>query len=145
MVLVVTAVAFANSVHAQTGNVASGEILFFTNCATCHFPVVGSNAAKATTLAILNNALNVVNEMQSMRSRLSNQDRLDIVAYIFSHTQTITFSAINSFAWNGIGSTLAATASSALPVSYVVINGPCQVTGTKLTGTAVGLCTIGAN
>ncbi len=158
MVLVVTAVAFANSVHAQTGNVASGEILYFTNCATCHFPVVGTLAARATTLQKLNNALNSVNQMLDRfggASFFSEQQKADIVAYIVSQVsgtpppplqnQTITFPVINSFAWNGIGVTPTATASSLLPVTYVVISGPCLINGSKLVGTAVGLCTIGAN
>jgi hypothetical protein len=60
-------------------------------------------------------------------------------------SQTITFPAIASFGWSGGSATLAATASSGLPVTYSVTSGPCSVSGNTVTATAAGSCTIAAD
>jgi Pro-kumamolisin, activation domain/Bacterial Ig-like domain (group 3) len=59
--------------------------------------------------------------------------------------QSITFPAIASFSWSGGSATLAATASSGLPVTYSVVSGPCSISGNTLTATAAGSCTIAAD
>src|SRR5436305_11551707 len=59
--------------------------------------------------------------------------------------QTITFPAIAPFSWNGGSATLSATASSGLAVTYSVQSGPCSVSGSTLTATAAGSCTIAAD
>jgi predicted extracellular nuclease len=59
--------------------------------------------------------------------------------------QTITFPAITSFSWSGGSATLAATASSGLPVTYSVVSGPCAVAGTTVTATGGGTCVIAAD
>ncbi len=146
-------VALINPAQAQTGNVAAGETIYNNNCLICHGAPKFGSPSVITNVTQLNNALNSVNQMMFMRGNFfSAQQKADIVAYIVSQVsgpvlqnQTITFPAINSFAWNGIGVPLTATASSALPVTYVVNSGPCLISGSKLVGTAVGLCTIGAN
>ena len=60
-------------------------------------------------------------------------------------SQTITFPAIVSFTWLGGSSTLAATASSGLPVTYSLISGPCSISGSTVTATAAGSCVIAAD
>jgi predicted extracellular nuclease len=59
--------------------------------------------------------------------------------------QTITFPAIPSFSWSGGSATLAATASSGLPVTYSIVSGPCAVAGTTVTATGGGTCVIAAD
>jgi hypothetical protein len=59
--------------------------------------------------------------------------------------QTITFPAIPTFSWSGGSATLAATASSGLAVTYGVVSGPCSISGTTLTATTSGICSIAAN
>ncbi len=59
--------------------------------------------------------------------------------------QTVTFPAITSFAWSGGTSTLGATASSGLAVTYSVVSGPCAVAGTTVTALGGGACVIAAN
>ena len=49
------------------------------------------------------------------------------------------------FAGSGGSVTLAATASSSLPVTYEVQSGPCVVTGRKLVSTSPGTCVVEAN
>ncbi len=141
---------FAGVVQAQTGNVAAGEMLYNNNCFVCHGAPRTSNAAAATSIAVLNNALNSVNQMQFMRAILTQADRNNIVAYIASQvlgptqqTQTITFPVIPAFAWNSIGVNLTATASSQLPVTYSV-SGTCLLSGTRLVGTGIGTCSVTA-
>lgn len=60
-------------------------------------------------------------------------------------TQTITFPAIASFTWQGGSATLAATATSALPVAYSLVTGPCTVTGATVTALSAGSCVVAAN
>jgi predicted extracellular nuclease len=59
--------------------------------------------------------------------------------------QTITFPAIASFTWLGGSATLAATASSVLPVAYSLVTGPCVVSGATVTALSAGSCEIAAN
>jgi predicted extracellular nuclease len=59
--------------------------------------------------------------------------------------QTITFPAITSFSWSGGSAVLAATASSGLAVTYAVASGPCVITGTTLTATGAGTCSVSAD
>jgi hypothetical protein len=63
----------------------------------------------------------------------------------FAASQSITFPPITSFVWKGGSATLAATASSGLPVTYSVASGPCAITGTTLTATGAGDCMVNAN
>lgn len=59
--------------------------------------------------------------------------------------QSITFPAIASFSWLGGSATLAATATSALPVAYSLVTGPCVVTGATVTALSAGSCVIAGN
>jgi hypothetical protein len=63
----------------------------------------------------------------------------------FAASQTITFPPLTSFVWKGGSATLAATASSGLPVTYSVASGPCAIAGTVVTATGAGECTVNAN
>jgi predicted extracellular nuclease len=59
--------------------------------------------------------------------------------------QTITFPPITSFSWSGGSTTVAATASSGLAVTYSVVSGPCAIAGTTVTATGAGTCVIAAD
>jgi len=71
--------------------------------------------------------------------------RATTTATVGATDQTITFPDITSFTWNGGSASLAATASSGLPVSYSVLSGPCAVTGSTLTATGAGSCVVAAD
>ena len=60
-------------------------------------------------------------------------------------TQTITFPAPLSPAYDDTSVTLAAASSSGLPITYQVLSGPATVTGSTLTYTGVGLVTVQAS
>jgi hypothetical protein len=59
--------------------------------------------------------------------------------------QLITFPTPASFPWNGGSATVAASASSGLPVTYTLRSGPCTLAGTTLTATAAGSCVVTAD
>ena len=59
--------------------------------------------------------------------------------------QSITFPAVTSFSWYQGSATLAATASSGLPVTYSVVSGPCRLAANILTAPQPGACVIAAN
>ncbi len=56
--------------------------------------------------------------------------------------QTIAFAELPNRTLSQSGFSLSATASSGLPVGFVVVGGPAEVTGTKVTLSALGLVTI---
>jgi hypothetical protein len=147
--------------HAQMGNVNNGRTLFEgeAQCGSCHgtTPNIDFRARSATTLPILNSAISNNRGGMLIVSFLSQAQRADIVAYINAYianpdagsgttmqSQTITFPVVNTFVWNSAGVTLAATASSGLPVSYAVPFGSCTVSGNRLTAFGSGTCTIAA-
>jgi predicted extracellular nuclease len=76
--------------------------------------------------------------------RASDHDPV-LVGLSLQASQTISFPPIASFDWNGGSAALSATSTSALPVTFSVFSGPCIVSGTTLTATAAGSCTISAN
>jgi MYXO-CTERM domain-containing protein len=59
--------------------------------------------------------------------------------------QSITFPELPSFGYRQGSATLAATASSGLPASYTVLEGPCDVSNGVLTASAAGTCVVAAN
>src|SRR5204863_2754383 len=59
--------------------------------------------------------------------------------------QTINFSQPSDFTWLGGSSSLSATASSGLSVSFSVLSGPCSVSGNTLTATHAGSCVVAAD
>ncbi len=59
-------------------------------------------------------------------------------------SQTITFPAISSQIYGGSPISLAATATSGLPIAYAVVAGPASVSGNVLTTTDVGTITVQA-
>jgi hypothetical protein len=70
----------------------------------------------------------------------------DTVAFdVIAKSQTITFPPITAFSWYQASATLAATATSMLPVSYSVLSGACSVAGNVLSATYPGTCTVAAN
>ncbi len=74
----------ASPVFAQTGDVAAGQSLYNDNCAACHGSPRGSSAQLATTVNVLNAAINSRNDMQFLRSFLTADDICNIVTYIAS-------------------------------------------------------------
>jgi hypothetical protein len=63
----------------------------------------------------------------------------------FAASQSLTFPPLTSFVWKGGSASLAATASSGLPVTYSVAAGPCLIVGIVLTATGAGGCTVNAD
>ena len=59
--------------------------------------------------------------------------------------QTITFGALPARTFGDPDFTVAATASSGLPVTFSLVSGTCQVTGVSVHITAVGSCTVRAS
>lgn len=59
--------------------------------------------------------------------------------------QTISFPGTPSQTYGGPSVTLAATASSGLPVSYAVLSGPCSVSGSTLSYSGAGTCDVRAS
>ena len=70
-------------VHAQ-GSVSDGQTLYNDNCAGCHQVPPNASARRATTVAILNNAMNSRPEMNHLRNLLSADDVCNITTYIAS-------------------------------------------------------------
>ena len=79
-VLVLTA---SQRVDAQ-GSVSEGQTLYNDNCAGCHINTRTTSAGTATTVTLLNNALNNQLTMQFLRSSLSADDVCNIATYIAS-------------------------------------------------------------
>jgi hypothetical protein len=73
----------AGQVHAQ-GDAAAGQALYFGDggCMGCHGAPRGSSAQRATTVAALNNAIAVQNQMEYLRTFLTAADICNIVTYI---------------------------------------------------------------
>jgi hypothetical protein len=153
----------SSAVFAQTANVNRGKLLYDSEaqCATCHHgfaPDINASGRSATTMAILNSAIQNNRGGMSIISFLTQEQRADIVAYIVAYrtnplagagpvplTQTINFPVLNSFVWNSPGAALSATATSSLPVTYSILSGNCTIVGSQLTSFGTGSCTVAAN
>lgn len=82
-VVAVAALMVGQRVHAQ-GSVSEGQTLYNDFCAGCHSVPPNASARRATTITALNNALNGIAAMQSLRSSLSADDVCNIATYIAS-------------------------------------------------------------
>jgi len=86
-VAAVAALMVGQRVHAQ-GSVADGQTLYNDNCAGCHQVPPNLSGRAATTVAALNNAMNVRPEMNFLRTVLSADDVCNIVTYIANVVRT---------------------------------------------------------
>ena len=68
---------------APIGNVAAGSAKYATNCSGCHGTGKASDT-KVNTAAKLTTVMNSIGSHSGLRTSLSDQDRLDIAAYVAS-------------------------------------------------------------
>ncbi|MEO1061699.1 MAG: DUF6777 domain-containing protein [Actinomycetota bacterium] len=68
-----------------------------------------------------------------------------IEVLVEAQDQTISFPAPGGLTFGGSGVGLSASASSGLPVTYTVTAGPCSLSGSTLTATGAGSCTVVAS
>ena len=120
-----------------TGGGSGNPVTFSTTSSACS--VSGSTVTLLTAGGCSINAGQAGNVDYSAATTVMRSFNISL------HAQTITFPGIVSFTWSSGSSTLAATASSGLAVSYSVITGPCLITGTTLTATSAGSCVIAAD
>jgi MYXO-CTERM domain-containing protein len=87
----------------------------------------------------------VVAASQAGNALYSAAAEMTATATVSKADQVISFPAVAGFSWSGGSALLAATASSALAVSYSVVSGPCSVSGLTLTASAAGTCVVAAD
>jgi hypothetical protein len=107
--------------------------------------VSGPCSVQGSTLTATTGGTCVVSAAQAGNGRYSAAPPVMASVTVTKVDQTIAFPTIPVFAAYGGSATLAAMASSYLPVTYTVQSGPCVVTGRKLTATAPGMCVIEVN
>jgi streptogramin lyase len=64
---------------------------------------------------------------------------------VYQGSQTITFDALSNLSFTNTPITLDATASSGLPVTFSIVNGPANISGSNLTLNGVGTVTVRAS
>jgi predicted extracellular nuclease len=105
----------------------------------------GPCSISGTTLAATTSGTCTIAADQAGNINFSAASQVTQTATISSVDQTITFPTIAGFSWSGGSTTLAASASSGLAVSYSVVSGPCVNSASTVTATGAGACTIAAN
>ena len=120
-----------------TGGASGNPVTFFTDSTAC--------SVSGTTVTLIAAGECAIKADQAGNTNYSAAPQVTRTFNITAASQTITFPPIASFTWNGGSATLTATASSGLAVTYSVLSGPCQVTGSTLTATAAGPCVIAAD
>jgi predicted extracellular nuclease len=104
----------------------------------------GPCAVSGNTLTATAAGTCTVNAYQAGNAAFAAAATVQLSVTVSVAAQTISFPMIVPFSWNGGSATLAATASSGLPVTYTVTSGVCTLSGTTITSTAAGACNVSA-
>jgi hypothetical protein len=120
-----------------TGGGSGNPVIFSTASAAC--------GVSGTTVTLLAAGPCALDADQAGGPNYEAAPRVTRAFTVTAASQTISFPPIASFVWQGGSSTLAATASSGLAVSYSIVSGPCALSGSTLTATAAGACVVAAD
>ncbi|MFN2547243.1 MAG: hypothetical protein ABR567_07425 [Myxococcales bacterium] len=118
---------------------ASGSPVVFTTGST------GVCSISGNTVSLITSGICAVDANQAGNADYDPATPVSQSFTVSKASQTISFAAIVPFSWSGGFATLSATATSALPIAWSVVSGPCGLSGSTLTATAAGTCTVSAD